>query len=158
MGIETGKELEEFEKRLLGNSVRELFFQMNRETDKRFSEMKEKFFKAQVNNQEELFIETLLADKNESYKFDDAFYPMVRDEYGVLDLEEEGIYFGLNSAKQVRQVFNLLSMKKRTANKMMCPCGCDMQLGRCKLHYKINLCRILADRKWFRKMRDELFN
>lgn len=92
MGIETGKELEEFEKRLLGNSVRELFFQMNRETDKRFSEIKEKFFKAQVNNQEELFIETLLADKNESYKFDDAFYPMVRDEYGVLGLEEEGIY------------------------------------------------------------------
>ena len=42
------REREEFEKELLGNSSRELFFELKNETDKRFSEIKEKFFEVQI--------------------------------------------------------------------------------------------------------------
>ena len=86
------REREEFEKELLGNSSRELFFELKNETDKRFSEIKEKFFEVQNNNYEELFIETLLVDEKEAYKFGGAFYPIVSENQNISDIFNENIY------------------------------------------------------------------
>ena len=86
------REREEFEKELLGNSSRELFFGLKNETDKRFSEIKEKFFEVQNNNYEELFIETLLVDEKEAYKFGGAFYPIVSENQNISDIFNENIY------------------------------------------------------------------
>jgi hypothetical protein len=42
----------------------------------------------------------------------------------------------------------LLGMKKRTANKLPCPCGSGMRLGRCH-NRKINTLRDKLGRRWF---------
>lgn len=46
--------------------------------------------------------------------------------------------FGVNTKLQVFQVLKLLALKKRIANKMLCPCGCNRKLGSCILHFKLN--------------------
>ncbi len=55
--------------------------------------------------------------------------------------------FGLKRPEQARYAFQLLGMKKRRANKLLCPCGCGIHLGRCKF----NEFRSLASRSWFRR-------
>ena len=72
-------------------------------------------------------------------------------------VEEEGAYFSVKEGEQVHRIFELLGIKKRKANKLPCPCGCGLRLGKCRLHFKINYCRNLADRKWFRAMRSSIF-
>jgi hypothetical protein len=43
---------------------------------------------------------------------------------------------------------HLLAMKKRRANKLLCPCGTGMRLGRCH-NRKINMLRDKLGRRWF---------
>jgi hypothetical protein len=59
--------------------------------------------------------------------------------------------FTLTRPEQVRQVFRLLGMKRRRANKAPCPCECGQRVGRCSFNRKLRKMRQLAGRSWFRK-------
>lgn len=65
-------------------------------------------------------------------------------------IDDYRILFGLDIRERVKDVLFLLTTKKRLANKLICPCGCGLRLGKCKLHYRINEFRKLASRSWFR--------
>jgi hypothetical protein len=58
--------------------------------------------------------------------------------------------FRLKTSKQVSYALTLLGMKKRRANKLPCPCGCGIRLGRCKFNFRLREFRCLASRTWFR--------
>lgn len=60
--------------------------------------------------------------------------------------------FGLKNIDQVKKTLNLLGMKKRLANKYLCPCGCSLRLGKCRFNYKIRRFRYLANRSWFKSL------
>ncbi len=57
---------------------------------------------------------------------------------------------GVKTIAQVIYVLKLLGMKKRRANKKMCPCGCGKRVGVCRYNYKLKEFRGLAGRPWFR--------
>ena len=71
----------------------------------------------------------------------------------------EGIFseysniFHLEDEYAIKQVIKMLSLKKRVANKLSCPCNCNKRLGRCKnkLNIKINQFRYFASRSWYNK-------
>lgn len=58
--------------------------------------------------------------------------------------------FRLKNPEQVRYALAVLGMKKRRANKLPCPCGCGVRLGRCKFNFRLRDFRSLASRAWFR--------
>jgi hypothetical protein len=49
----------------------------------------------------------------------------------------------------------MLGLKRRVANKQLCPCGSGARLGRCH-HRRLNRLRSLAPRAWFQKEAAEL--
>lgn len=60
--------------------------------------------------------------------------------------------FGLSQPKQVIRAVRILGEKRRIANKLPCPCGCGLRLGKCKKFlFTINKFRRMASRQWFRK-------
>ena len=59
--------------------------------------------------------------------------------------------FGLKRPEYARYALQLLGMKKRRANKLPCPCGCGLRLGRCKFNLRLREFRSLAGRSWFRR-------
>lgn len=60
--------------------------------------------------------------------------------------------FGLKTPDQASTALKYLGMKKRRANKMPCPCGCRLRLGRCCFNVRLRKFRLLADRSWFRSL------
>ncbi|WP_394530779.1 ubiquitin-conjugating enzyme family protein [Priestia aryabhattai] len=56
----------------------------------------------------------------------------------------------LDKSEQVIKSLSLLSMKKRVANKKICPCGCYKKLGSCIFHLKMNELRKVAPRSFFK--------
>jgi len=58
--------------------------------------------------------------------------------------------FGLEHPERARYALQLLGMKKRRANKLPCPCGCGIRLGRCSFNARLRQFRALASRTWFR--------
>ena len=44
----------------------------------------------------------------------------------------------------------LLSVRKRVANKRPCPCGAGVRLGRCRHHHMLNALRPVKPRWWFK--------
>ena len=58
--------------------------------------------------------------------------------------------FSVKGPEQARLALRMLGLKKRRANKHLCPCGCGKKLGKCRFHYKINEFRKLASRAWFK--------
>ena len=58
--------------------------------------------------------------------------------------------FKLNDPKQIIPALKILALKKRLANKMPCPCGCSVRLGRCEKRFILNQYRKIAARRWFR--------
>lgn len=68
-------------------------------------------------------------------------------------LTDYACLFGLKQPENVRYVLELLGTKKRRANKLPCPCGCQNRLGRCKFNLRLREFRNLASRSWFRKER-----
>ncbi|MFT5730210.1 MAG: hypothetical protein ACI8PB_004388 [Desulforhopalus sp.] len=76
--------------------------------------------------------------------------------FGELEHGNKGIVddyidlFGLKDHGQVVEALQLLGMKKRFANKKLCPCGCGKRLGVCSFHIKLNEFRCLASTSWFR--------
>jgi len=57
---------------------------------------------------------------------------------------------GLKESKQVCESLRLLGMKKRRANKHICPCSCGIRLGKCRLNFRLRELRQLSNRPWFR--------
>lgn len=76
---------------------------------------------------------------------------------GELDHGEKGIIsdymelLNVDSAISVKKALILTSMKKRVANKKLCPCNCGKRLGKCKMRFAINNLRKRAPRAWFSK-------
>lgn len=74
--------------------------------------------------------------------------------FGELDHGATGLaqdykaLFGVATEKAVAQCVQLLILKKRIANKRLCPCGCGRRLGRCPLHVRLNNIRAMAPRSW----------
>jgi hypothetical protein len=66
---------------------------------------------------------------------------IIRDYYELLKL---------NSSKQIRMALLLLGIRKRVANKKLCPCNCGKRYGRCKYRKVLEEYRYLANRGWFR--------
>jgi hypothetical protein len=60
--------------------------------------------------------------------------------------------FHLQTVEQARAVLELLTLKKRRANKNLCPCGCGRRLGKCLFNFKLHPLRKLASRSWFRSL------
>jgi hypothetical protein len=71
----------------------------------------------------------------------------------------EGIFseyrniFNLEDESAIKHAIKMLSLKKRLANKLTCPCNCGEKLGKCKnkLNIKINRFRYFASRSWYSK-------
>jgi len=71
--------------------------------------------------------------------------------YGPGMLQDYAQLFTLESTGQARYALELLGMKKRIANKRLCPCGCGIRLGRCPFRHRLLPLRKLASRGWFRR-------
>ena len=81
------RENEIFEKEMLGKSLREMFFEMNVEMQERFREIKDKFLEAKINESseyEDIFVETVLVEKEDVFKMDGVFFPVV-DKIDIID-------------------------------------------------------------------------
>ena len=63
---------------------------------------------------------------------------------------------GLRSPDQIVNALYLLGMRRRVANKKMCPCNCGLLLGRCAFHNRLNIYRPIASRSWFSKHATEI--
>lgn len=64
--------------------------------------------------------------------------------------------FGLKHWHQVVQMLKLLSIERRYANKLTCPCGCRKRLKQCSFHKILNTYRKLATIPWFKKHTESL--
>ena len=88
------RENEIFEKEMLGKTLREMFFELNLEMEERFREIKDKFLEAKINESseyEDIFVETVLAEKEDVFKMDGVFFPVV-DKIDILDENYKDIY------------------------------------------------------------------
>lgn len=88
------RENEIFEKEMLGKSLREMFFEMNVEMQERFQEIKNKFLEARIaenSANEDIFVETVLVKKKNTFKMDGVFFPVV-DKIDIFDDSYEDIY------------------------------------------------------------------
>lgn len=80
---------------------------------------------------------------------DFAFGELAHGEQGIM--EDYSQLLGLKDDDQVCQAIHLLGLKKRIANKQLCPCGCGNRLGVCRFHFKMNEFRKMAAPSWFRR-------
>jgi hypothetical protein len=82
---------------------------------------------------------------------------------GELEHGEDGLIqdyqdiFGLKGKKAIVAVLNILSKRKRVANKLSCPCHCGKRLGRCDFRFKVLEWQSLARRRWFKQHLKEDF-
>jgi len=72
-------------------------------------------------------------------------------------LDDYVAMFGVKEYRQALEVLRLLGMKKRRANKLPCPCECRHRLGRCGFNSRLAAVRKVADRPWFRREREAIF-
>ncbi len=77
-----------------------------------------------------------------------VFGELAHGEQGIVD--DYLTVLGLQEKDQITQAIQLLGVKKRVANKNMCPCGCGKRLGVCPYRYKLNEFRKMAPMSWFR--------
>ena len=83
------RETIEFEKELTGKTVRETFFELRKEIDERFSEIKERYLNSKIKSKGDTFIETILSDNDKIYNFKESYYPVIEKKYSITDLEDE---------------------------------------------------------------------
>jgi hypothetical protein len=87
-----------------------------------------------------------------SYKLmhggDFVFGELAHGEQGIAD--DYSIMLGLKKKHQIIPAIQLLGIKKRLANKRLCPCGCGKKLGVCPFHHKLNEFRRMAPVSWFK--------
>ena len=79
------------------------------------------------------------------------FGELAHGEKGIIDEYEK--IFGIKGKDSIKEVVQMLSMKRRVANKQTCPCGCKNRLGKCKskLNIQINKFRYFASRSWYKQ-------
>lgn len=70
--------------------------------------------------------------------------------YGPGMLQDYAQLFSVTTPERAHQALILLTLKKRIANKRLCPCGCKLRLGRCRFRYRLRDFRKLASRGWYR--------
>lgn len=80
---------------------------------------------------------------------------LAHGEQGLLD--DYGEIFGINGTLAVLRALQALGKRKRVANKLPCPCGCGLRLGRCGYRLVLNEFRDVECRRWFRKHLNECF-
>lgn len=66
-------------------------------------------------------------------------------------MEDYADLLRLDNQTKVLAAIHLLGIKKRIANKKICPCGCKRRLGACHFHNRLNKFRNMASPSWFRK-------
>ncbi len=77
--------------------------------------------------------------------------------YGDLSHGEKGLVedyqeiFKVHDKASVLTALKILSMRKRVANKLPCPCNCGSRLGKCDYRFFINRWRPLERRRWFNR-------
>jgi len=72
------------------------------------------------------------------------------------EIEDLATVFNLDDTHQVLACLDALSLKKRISNKKICPCGCGVRLGRCKMHLILNKHRGVLSKKWYRSLKNKL--
>ena len=90
-GVNKGMEKETIilEKELAGKTIRESFFELKKEIDERFSEIKEKYLNSVIKSKRDIFIETILSDNEEIYSFRESYHPVMEKKYSVTDIADE---------------------------------------------------------------------
>ena len=83
------KETIALEKELLGKTVRETFFELRKEIDERFSEIKERYLNSRIKSKGDVFIETVLSDNDKIHNFRESYYPVIEKKYSITDIEDE---------------------------------------------------------------------
>lgn len=81
-----------------------------------------------------------------------GYYPygeLAHGEKGLID-DYENI-FRIQGKTAVLQALNALGKRKREANKLACPCSCNMRLGVCDYRFILNELRNIERRRWFRE-------
>ena len=86
---------------------------------------------------------------NEGYPF--AELPHGRA--GLLD--DYSAILGVEGSAAVLQALETLARRPREANKLPCPCGCGVRLGRCRYRYVLHNLRQGMKRSSFRHLRDQ---
>lgn len=76
------------------------------------------------------------------------------DDGEIEDFEEA---FGIKGRIKILRSIRALSLKKRVANKIHCPCGCKERLGICDFHFKLNGFRSIP-RSHYKKTLERLTN
>lgn len=77
--------------------------------------------------------------------------------YGELHHFQEGLVqdyeelFGIKGKDSVIRLLEVLSKRKRVANKILCPCNCGQRLGKCRFRYNLLEWRYNHKRRWFQK-------
>ena len=79
---------------------------------------------------------------------DFVFGELAHGEQGIID--DYSVMFSLKGRTKVKLAIEMLGLKKRIANKKLCPCGCGKRLGMCSFHHKLNDFRKMAPISWFR--------
>ena len=104
------RENEIFEKEMLGKSLREMFFEMNVEMQERFQWIKDRFLETNIERDienENIFVETVLIEKEETFKLDGVFFPVIDKTAGVeddyADIYLENVYLNLD-IRQIREI------------------------------------------------------
>lgn len=96
-----------------------------------------------------LYAATWRAQGNEGYPF--AELPHGRA--GLLD--DYSSILGLEGPVAIRQALEALALRRRIANKLPCPCGCGVRLGRCDYRFALDQLRRGMVRPAFRHLRDQ---
>jgi hypothetical protein len=77
-------------------------------------------------------------------------------EQGLID--DYGEIFAVSGKQPVLRALQALGKRKREANKLPCPCGCDLRLGCCDYRSVLNGFRNIERRRWFRQHMKEFFS
>ena len=74
---------------------------------------------------------------------------LAHGEQGLVD--DYGEMFGVSGKLAVMRALQALGKRKREANKLPCPCGCGLRMGRCDYRFVLNGFRNIERRRWFRQ-------
>ncbi|ENV50206.1 hypothetical protein L292_2395 [Acinetobacter junii CIP 107470 = MTCC 11364] len=84
-----------------------------------------------------------------NHKIDFIFGELRHGSAGEIDELKE--LFKVDDVHQVLECLKALTLKKRVANKRLCPCGCSKKLSQCKTKSYLNRYRSLLSRNFFSK-------
>ena len=65
-------------------------------------------------------------------------------------ISDYSLMFGVQEPIRILEFITYLGEKKRIANKMPCPCGCNKRFGKCKKGMNANTYRVFGTRNFFK--------